>query len=382
MPLWPALIANAAVALTFVFIPAFVPPLVDHYDVPLSAGGLALTAINIPFAIIAVWLSLRGIGVRTGLMVGVGTMALANGLAPLASEYGWYLASRLVAGAAMALTFAGAYALVAAGENVPRRAALYGAVIPAVSLAVPAVGLLTDKVGWEAAHLLLAGLALGTLVALVVLPWDSPEHAPRSSLLFGFSREAWIGFGSVALWAGAVSAIWVFIGSYAEDALYGGDGDGIATLTGFGLAVNGLLGAIAAGLAARLSRRNRPWAGLAAFVATMAVIVTFVNTSNAAQYLAIVGVWGFVYWITYPVYQGMLSESVEPRARGRVLTFYQFPFSVGLGLGPVVGGWVLGDGDFSALAALAVGGLMAAMATFVLAWSSRLRSPARVVVSS
>jgi predicted MFS family arabinose efflux permease len=372
--------ANASVALAFVFIPALVPPLVDHYDVSLAAGGWALTAINVPFAIIAFWLGLRGIGVRFGLLVGVGIMAIVNGLAPLAPDYTWYLISRLGAGVGMALTFAGAYTLVAAGDNVPRRAALYGGVIPAVSLIVPLAGVLTDELGWEAAHLALAVFPAVTFLVLLALPWDSPGHTPRTEFRFGFSANAWMGLGSVLLWAGAVSSIWVFIGSYAEDALYGGDSDGVATLTGFGLAINGLLGAVAAGLAARLSSRRRPWAGVAAFVATMVVVVTFVNTSNAAQYLAIVGIWGFVYWISYPVYQGMLSESVEPHARGRVLTFFQFPFSLGLGLGPVLGGAVLGDGDYGALAAFTVLALFLALGTFVLAWGARLRHR-EVVVS-
>lgn len=375
MPLWPALIANASVALTFVFIPALVPPLVDHYDVSLSVGGWSLTAINIPFAIIAFWLGLRGIGVRFGLLVGVGIMALVNALAPLTPDYTWYLISRLGAGVGMALTFAGAYSLVAAGDNVPRRAAIYGAMIPAVSLVVPLAGVLTDEFGWEAAHVALGAIPAATFLALIVLPWQSPGHSARTELRFGFSRQAWIGFGSVLLWAGAVSAIWVFIGSYAEDVLYGGDDSGVATLTGFGLAINGTLGALAAGLAARLSPRHRPWAGVAAFVATMVVVVAFVNTTNAAQYLFIVGIWGFVYWISYPVYQGMLSESVAPSARGRVLTFFQVPFSIGLGLGPVLGGLVLGDNDYGALAAFSVAALFLALGTFVLAWGARLRSP-------
>lgn len=375
MPLWPALIANASVALTFVFIPALVPPLVEHYDVSLAVGGWTLTAINIPFAIIAFWLGLRGIGVRLGLLAGVGTMAAMNALAPLAPNYTWYLISRLGAGVGMALTFAGAYTLVAAGDNVPRRAALYGAMIPAVSLIVPLAGVLTDVSGWQAAHLALGVIPAATFLTLVALPWDSPGHAARTELRFGFSTQAWMGLGSVLLWAGAVSSIWVFIGSYAEDVLYSGDGDGVATLTGFGLAINGVLGAAAAGLAARLSPRHRPWAGVAAFAATMLVVVTFVNTSNAAQYLFIVGIWGFAYWISYPVYQGMLSESVEPPARGRVLTFFQFPFSIGLGLGPVLGGLVLGDDDYGALAAFTVLALFLALGTFVLAWGARLRHP-------
>jgi predicted MFS family arabinose efflux permease len=382
VPLWPALIANASVALTFVFIPALVPPLVDHYDVSLAVGGWSLTAINIPFAIIAFWLGLRGIGVRLGLLAGVGTMAVVNTLAPLAPDYTWYLISRLGAGVGMALTFAGAYTLVAAGDNVPRRAALYGAMIPAVSLVIPLAGVLTDAFGWEASHLALGALPAATFVALVALPWESPGHTPRTELRFGFSAQAWMGLGSVLLWAGAVSSIWVFIGSYAEDVLYGGDSDGVATLTGFGLAINGLLGAVAAALASRLSGRHRPWAGVAAFVATMLIAVAFVNTSNVAQYLFFVGIWGFVYWISYPVYQGMLSESVDPTARGRVLTFFQVPFSIGLGMGPVLGGLVLGDEDYGALAAFTVAALFLALGAFVLAWGARLRHPEAVAASS
>ena len=366
MPLWPALLANLSVALAFGLIPPLIPALARAFEVSPGAAGVSAVAVQAAFGVLAFRLGRRGIATRAGLLGGLIGLAAANLLSALAPDLVAYIVARVGAGVAMGVTYAAGLGIVTAGENVPRRAALYGAALPAAGLMVPVGGLLTDRLDWRAAHVFMALLPAAVAALIALRGAARLPVAPRPGRRVEFPPGVWIGFVSVALWATGTAALWVYVGEYAHQTFAG-----TASLTGMAVAMNGVAGFLGASLASRLSAGFRARAGIAAFVATILAVLALVRSSSALSFLVAISLWGFFHWVAFAVYQGLLTETVSAGLAGRVLTFFQVPASVGVSLGPLVGGLVLGPGRFGALGVFTVLGLAAGAGMFVVAWPAR-----------
>ena len=361
----PALAAYGALTLTFDIVPLLVPPTVMWYGVALSSGAWLFVMTDFGFGIAAFWYGIRSVRRRRLLILGLGSLVIANLFVAGAPDFLTHLAARTFAGFALGAVVAGAMGLVVDGTDIPRRVGALTAVMPAASILMPVAGWITEAHGWQATQVALAAVAAVALVVALPMP-DQPhtEAEIRANQLF--SRSATIGIVSGVFWAIGSMIPWVFIGAYAEGPI-GGD----TTLSGFTLGLSGLAGFGAAVLAGRLSYSGRPLALQLGLVMCGVSVLWLVATTDVVAFLMSIALWSFAHWFVFVVYQGLFSESVEVQGQRRILTFAALPLQVGYGLGALVASFVFQAWNFAGLGWVSAALMVVSMSGAWWAWRER-----------
>ena len=362
----PALAAYGALTLTFEVVPLLVPPTVKWYGVALSSGAWLFTATDFGFGIAAFWYGIRSIRRRRLLILGLGSLVIANLFVAGAPDFLTHLAARAFGGFALGAVVAAAMGLVVDGTDIPRRVGALTAVMPAASILMPVAGWITEAHGWQATQVALAAAAAVALV--VALPMPNQRHTEpeiRANRLF--SRTATIGIVSGVFWAVGSMIPWVFVAAYAEGPI-GGD----ATLSGFTLGLSGLAGFGAAVLAGKLSYAGRPLALQLGLVMCGVSVLWLVATTDVVAFLLSIALWSMAHWFVFVVYQGLLSESVEVQGQRRILTFAALPLQVGYGLGALVASFVFQAWDFAGLGWVSAALMVVSMSGAWWAWRERI----------
>ena len=363
----PALAAYAALTLTFDIVPILVPPTTEWYGVALSSGAWLYVMTDLGFGMAAFWYGVRSIRRRRLLVLGLGSVAIADLAVAGAPDFLTHLAARTFVGFAMGAVVAGAMGLVVDGADVPRRVGALTAVMPAASVLMPVVGWVTEAYGWRATQVALAAIALaGLAIAYPMRDQGPAEREGRPGRLF--SRTATIGIASGVFWAIGSMVPWVFVGAQAEIAV-----GGTATLSGIALGVSGVAGFGAAVLAGRLSYAGRPLGLQLGLVACGLSVLWLVATRDVASFLLSIAAWASAHWFVFVVFQGLLAESVEVEGQRGILTFAALPLQLGYGLGAILASFIFRSWSFAGLGWVSAGLMVVSMTAAWWAWRERTR---------
>lgn len=178
--IWPTLGAFAIGTEGFM-IAGLLPALARDLNVGLAAAGHLVTAFSLAYAIGAplMAVSTAGLERRRLLVVAMGVFALGNLLAALAPSYAGLLAARLLLAlsAASFMSAASGYAAALGGPKRHGRAlsTINTGLTLAIIAGVPLGVLLGQGFGWRATFFGVAGLAVFSLVGILIwLPYQRP----------------------------------------------------------------------------------------------------------------------------------------------------------------------------------------------------------------
>jgi EmrB/QacA subfamily drug resistance transporter len=173
--------AGALVSLDTMVNIAF-PAITESFGIEVGDIQWLVTTYVLTFAslLLAAGRLSDAFGHRRVLAVGLALTALGVGLCGAASEYGWFLAARVVQGAGAALVMGSTPALVtlAVPEHARDRALGFFQMGAAIGLAIgPTLGgILLEWTSWRAVYVVRVPLALAVLAGVALIP---PADAPR-----------------------------------------------------------------------------------------------------------------------------------------------------------------------------------------------------------
>lgn len=225
------------------------PQIADGVGVSEPTAGHVISAYALGVVVGVPILSFFGAGLpRRTLLVGLmGFYALFNVVSAAAGSYGLLTAARFLDGLPHGAYF-GVASLVAASLVAPE---LKGRAVASVMLGlsvanvvgVPAATWLGQHVGWRAAYLSTAGIALAT-VAMTLLfvpdrPGDPEATGRREARSFFTNRQVWWTMAAGAIGFGGMFAVYSYIATTVTD--IGGLGEGTVPvfLLAFGLGMVG-----------------------------------------------------------------------------------------------------------------------------------------------
>ncbi len=196
------------------------PQIADGVGVSIPTAGHFISAYALGVVVGAPVIAIFGAKLpRRGLLVGLmATYAVFNLLSALANSYGVLMLARFLDGLPHGAYF-GVASLVAAGMAAPEhRGRAVASVMLGLSIAnvvgVPAATWLGQQVGWRAAYLSTAGLALLTVVlvlAFVPSIAGNPEATGRKEMLFFRNGQAMLTLLAGAVGFGGLFAVYSYI---------------------------------------------------------------------------------------------------------------------------------------------------------------------------
>src|SRR6478736_2189859 len=196
------------------------PQIADGVGVSIPTAGHFISAYALGVVVGAPVIAIFGAKLpRRGLLVGLmATYAVFNLLSALANSYGVLMLARFLDGLPHGAYF-GVASLVAAGMAAPEhRGRAVASVMLGLSIAnvvgVPAATWLGQQVGWRAAYLSTAGLALLTVVlvlAFVPSIAGNPEATGRREMLFFRNGQAMLTLLAGAVGFGGLFAVYSYI---------------------------------------------------------------------------------------------------------------------------------------------------------------------------
>ena len=330
-------------AILFAATPFLIPVVVSEFGVTLGTSGLLSTAQVGAFAI-TVFVAGRRLRTRRRYLVvaGVGSF-LANALSVFVPEFWSLLAVRLIAGSAAGLMVWLGWAKAMRVSKVMRRVAAAGPL--SVFVGAPVVGWLATNHGTDGVFIFLAALSL----PVALLPASFAGYrVERSGMSPSRSNLALIGALGLSTLFG--SALFVYAGAVGRSLAVPG------ALIAAAFSVNAFTGFTAA------RKPSRTWA--AVWILGVAICVVMVGLSgNRVLFFVGLAVWGFCFWKATPSVLSAIGEwSLVPDERAGDT---QSAMALGRALGPALGGYLVGDGDFGRVAVVSSAGLVVA-ATIVL----------------
>jgi predicted MFS family arabinose efflux permease len=293
---------------------------------------------------------------RRGLaLVGAGIALLGHVVSALVGDYGSLLLARGLAGLGEGLALAAANA-ASAGAPDPERlfaqVALVGGLGAAVLLA--ALPFATEGYGYPGGFGVLAGVCIGSVPLILWLPRPpAGGAAARVLTVVAGTRSVRMLIAALTLAAGE-GALWAF-----TERIGNGIGLGATAIGGLLAACTaaGLGGAaLASALGTRLGRVGPLALGLLLLgLATIALG----QARGAGLYTAGLLAWGLSFFFVTPY---LLGTAAALDRRGRVVAASSGMTSIGVALGPALGGFVVASAGMPALGWLVCGCAMAALA--------------------
>lgn len=202
------------------------PQVADGVGVSIPAAGQVISAYALGVVVGAPLIAVFGAKLpRRGLLVGLmAAYAAFNALSAAADSFGVLFASRFLDGLPHGAYF-GVASLVAADLAAPgRRGRAVASVMLGLSVAnvvgVPAATWLGQQVGWRAAYLAAAGLALLTvLMVLAFVPRvpGNPDATGRREMLFFRNGQALLTLLAGAIGFGGLFAVYSYIAPTVTD---------------------------------------------------------------------------------------------------------------------------------------------------------------------
>ncbi|ASU82837.1 MFS transporter [Nocardiopsis gilva YIM 90087] len=365
---WPAVIAVAIATFTVVtseMMPVgLLTPIGDALSVSEGTAGLTLTitglvaAVSAPFVPLAIGRSDRRV-VLVALMM---LLAAANLLAAWAPNFAVMVVARVLIGVGMA----GVWALAAglAPRLVPARSVgsatsmIFSGIAVASVLGVPTGAYIGALVGWRAAFVAIAGLALLVAVALAVpLPRLTTERATRLSGVKGVLANPRVTTGLIiaALLVSGHFAAYTYIRPVLEEVTGIGAGLIGTMLLIYGIA--GIMGNFAAGPRAVHAPRATLVVLSLGLGAAVLLLPELGGAALGAGFLMIV--WGLSYGGVSVSAQTWMMKSA-PDDSEAVTALFVGVFNGSIALGAFVGGIAM-DG-FGGVSAMWLGGALAVVA--------------------
>jgi len=354
-------------------------PIADGLDVPPARAGLVLTAYALAYAVGSpVGVAATGRLPRRLVMTsGLAIFAAAALGAAFAPNFGTLLAARVLAAFGAGL-FTPVTAAVAVSVTAPeRRGAALSNVFFGLTLAqvigVPAGGVIAYAVGWQAAFLVVAALALPVLLGLWrLVPPALPFQATRLATLGATlaDRRAMLSVLFTASFLGAIYVPFTYLGLILTATMgFGGPAIASALLVfGFGAVGGNLIGGL---LADRIGAR-RTLMGLALAQITLMPLVSTLPLPPWSVYVLIF-VRSLCGWSFLAPQQSVLI-ALAPERASVMLALNAAAIYVGAAAGSAIGAEVI---DRAGLGALGVaGGLcgVAALANLLAAFRVRSRT--------
>lgn len=319
----------AVVAATFAATPFLLPEVANDLAVDIGSTGLLSTAQVGSFAV-ASFLAGRLFRPRRRLHYGsLALVALATLGSAFAPTFTTLLGTRVLAGLGMGVL---TWIAWADATRYPRGLGDVAAVAPvSAAVASPIIGWLSESAGYP----LVFG-ALSALAALAaLLPVDFGE-LPRIGRRVSGSRSNRVLLGGLLVLSVGGSSVFIFTGATAASV------HGLSPVTlSWALSINAIAGVAATRLTAR---RGSAWVWLG--VTAASALVVGVVDSPLVFFLALT-VWGFAFWMAIPAILRMLTErSLHPSER---MGDAQAAMASGRVVGPILGGFALGAGQFARL---------------------------------
>lgn len=342
------------------------PPIAGEFRLSASAAGLCATAFSVCYMVGApLFGSLADrLGRRRILTACLASFALANGLTGAATDFGWLIVWRSLAGAAAA----GVTPLIYAGigdEAPPARRATWLALavsglLLALSIGAPAGALIGARWGWRAPFLVIAGLSL-LLVAANRLAWppaSSLEGAPADA---GPARRlSALRLAPTVLWATALYGMYTYLGLGLTAA--GFSPHQIArTIALYGAAA--LIGTLLGGrVADRVGTRKTMLASVTGLAICLALLAISLDREWSVD-LAVIAA-SIAAQLFFPAQQAALAADF-PGRRATVLAWNNSALFLGISLGALIGGQTMNRAGFASTALCGAG--LACLAYLVVA---------------
>ena len=323
---------------------------VDRMGWVVAVYGLTLACTAPPMAL---WC--RSVPRRTQLIAGMALLGAATLGCALADTFGQLLLARAACGVAARVFIPSCYAWI--GENVPaeRRAQAMGRVMAgwsvALVLGVPTGSWVAEALGWRAAFVATAAVAVLAVLALCRLPAQPPSNSPRTT-----ARQDWaIVAASEPLKIMGVNFLTVmgfyacntYLGWATRDAL--GVGSGVAGSVVMGYGIGLMLSTLNGHWLDRFGHRR----SLA--VAVWCLVLVFAALPLGLFHLAALGgvmvVWG-VFQGAAQTCTATLMTRQAPGAQGLAMACMSATTYLGVALGAAAGGWMMPSHGLSAVAAI------------------------------
>jgi predicted MFS family arabinose efflux permease len=346
-------------------------PIAQHFEVTPATAALLTTAFALPYALGQPFLGPLGdrFGKARCVQMCVAMMALALIGGVVAQDFGWLLATRLLAG-----VFAGGIIpLVLAGlgdaHGLEQRQVVIGrmlvAIISGQMLGSVASGLVSDAFGWRAALGVTAAVSvLATVMTWLALPRERHQgqdaaanrlpFAAMYAQVFANPKAPWL-YGAVVCEGALVFCLFPYMGQLLLE--HAGSSVGAApSQVGLVLGAFGI-GGIVYGLTVRriiaaLGVRRMCAIGSATVAVVYALLVLLPLWWWHVLAMVVCGV-GY-----YMLHNCLQIEATElaPTARGSAVALFACGFFIGQGLGPPLFGVLLhGSGFTPALLCAALG---------------------------
>jgi len=348
-------IGVAAVAIDSALL-GLVAPLLPDIEQRTGAGdatlGLALAAYAVPIVLLSLPLgrAADSIGRRALLTVGLSFVAAGSVLIAAADSIAVLLVARAVQGLGSAASWISALALVSDTAPPGKRGEALGVALGATgagSIAGPALGGVTaDVLSFEAPFLISCGLALGVLVAaLIVLPRETPRAGASVPALPAMVQATRRGIGAwgaaILLSAACALGLTEVVAPLDLDTRLGLSSAAIGLLFAGSIAVDAILAPLGGRWGDRRGRRGPAISGLALLAISMLFLAVLPGIGGAGIAL---GIWGAGFSLAMAASVPWLDEAFAAQARGLAYGVQNLLYAAGYVVGPILGGVLLEAG--------------------------------------
>ena len=340
------------------------PLIAVDYQISAALAGLSVTVFSLTYMVSAPLLGhvADRIGRRRTLTCCFLAFAAANLATSSAGSFVWFLAARLISGAAAAGVSPAIYALVGVAAPSDRRATWLALVtsglLVSLPLGAPIAALVGASLGWSSNFVALAALSL-------LLAWANrriwPEDhraetiaAPVGSLT---ATAIALRLAPMVVWSTALYGMYTYLG--AGLTLSGFSTEQIAEVIvfyGCG-AIGGVL--IGGRMADRLGTKLMGGISLSGFAVCLLLLPLALETGMLVNFAF--GLASAVAQLFFPAQQACLANDF-PTRRTTVLAWNSSALFLGISLGSFIGGQAILSGSFEAnltiSAAIAIGGWM------------------------
>ncbi|MFE9539663.1 MFS transporter [Streptomyces sp. NPDC006691] len=373
-----------AVGTSGYIVTGVLPQLSGELSVSLSTVGLLTTSFAVAYAIGSPLLAVALGGWRRHRLIVAALLvaAVGNALAAIAPHFGVLLAARIVTamGAAVFTPAATAVAAELSGPERRARAAawVFGGLVTATIVGVPAGSLLVGPLGYRGVFWLVAGIcALAAAAVAVAVPEVAapPRVTLRRRVEVASDPRVLVVLGITLAASLGVFTVYTYVAPLLADTV-GAHGTGLSLLL-FGYGIGGAIGNVVGGVAAdRYGYRLPLLVAVSGSVISLSLLSVVHSTALVAVLLF---TWGVSSWAFNPPVQRRLIE-LSPSAVSLLLALNASALYLGIGLSGVVGGAVLDHVGIGAVALTGAGLCLVAVVVQVLTGRHSAAQPSGIAV--